>query len=97
MPGVFERFFNDFDAKVSDFYELTLLDPSFDVVFGENDTMHVPENYQKLSDLFETIEKGSGAKLDQFMQEAEFIYKTGIDKLVYLLVNMYVSFLPIRN
>lgn len=62
---------------------MTLLDPSFEVVFGANDTMRVPENYQKLTELFESIEKGSGTKLAQFMQEAEFKYKTGIDKLVY--------------
>lgn len=93
MPGVFERFFNDFDAKVSDFYELTLLDPSFEVVFGANDTMRVPENYQKLTELFESIEKGSGTKLAQFMQEAEFKYKTGIDKLVYKPGLSYAEFL----
>ena len=31
MPDVFEQFFNDFGFKVSDFYELKLLDPSFEV------------------------------------------------------------------
>ena len=34
MPGVFERFFNDFGKRTSDYYDLTLLDPSFDVVFA---------------------------------------------------------------
>ncbi len=83
MPGVFEKFFNDFGYKVSDFYELKLLDPSFDVVFGNNDTMHVPENYEALGKLFESIEKGSSEKLNAFLKEAEYKYKTGIENLVY--------------
>lgn len=83
MPGVFEKFFQDFGCKVSDFYSLKLLDPSFDVVFGEKDTMHVPENFEQLCALFESIETGSAEKLKLFMQEAEYKYKTGIDNLVY--------------
>ncbi len=83
MPGVFEKFFNDFGYKTTDFYQLTLLDPSFDVVFGKNDVLGIPENYQKLRELFESIEVGSSFKLDAFMKEAEFKYKVGMDNLVY--------------
>ena len=83
MPGVFERFFSDFNFTVSDFYKLTLLDPSFDVVFGEQDTMSVPENFEELCTLFESIEKGSAEKLKKFMTEAAYKYKTGIENLVY--------------
>jgi phytoene desaturase len=83
MPDVFEKFFNDFGFKSSDFYELTLLDPSFDVIFGKEDVLAIPENYQKLRNLFESIEAGSSIKLDAFMKEAEFKYKVGMDNLVY--------------
>jgi phytoene desaturase len=83
MPGVFEKFFSDFGFSVSDFYELTLLNPSFDVVFGENDLMSVPENFEELCALFESIEVGSASKLRLFMDEAAFKYKTGMENLVY--------------
>lgn len=83
MPDVFERFFADFGYKVSDFYTLKLLDPSFDIVYGENDKVHIPENYDELCSLFESIEKGSAAKLNQFMVEARYKYKTGVENLVY--------------
>lgn len=83
MPGVFEKFFNDFGYSVSDFYELKLLNPSFEVVFGENDKMSVPENFDELSTLFESIESGSAMRLKLFMNEAEYKYKTGIENLVY--------------
>lgn len=83
MPGVFEKFFSDFGFSVSDFYELTLLNPSFDVVFGENELMSVPENFEELCALFESIEVGSASKLRLFMDEAAFKYKTGMENLVY--------------
>lgn len=83
MPDVFEKFFKDFGYQVSDLYDLKLLSPSFDVVFGEHDTMHVPENFDALCALFESIEAGSAMQLKKFMAEAEFKYKTGIENLVY--------------
>lgn len=83
MPGVFEKFFSDFGYSVSDFYQLKLLNPSFDVVFGENDTMGVPENFEELCVLFESVEAGSAEKLKKFMEEAEYKYKVGIENLVY--------------
>ncbi len=99
MPDVFEKFFNDFGYKATDFYELTLLDPSFDVVF-KNETLHVPENFEALCTLFESIETGSGEQLKTFMQEAEFKYKKGMQDLVYkpgLSVMEFADFSLIKN
>jgi phytoene desaturase len=83
MPDVFEKFFNDFGYKASDFYELMLLDPSFSVIFDQEDVLNVPSGYQELKALFEEIEPGSGVKLDSFMEEAAFKYKVGMENLVY--------------
>ena len=83
MPDVFERYFRDFGVEVADLYELKLLNPSFDVVYGENDTMHVPENFEELCALFESIEPGSKLQLIKFLEEAEFKYKVGVDELIY--------------
>jgi len=83
MPGIFEKFFNDFGYAVADLYELKLLDPSFDIVYGKNDTVSIPAKFSALCDLFESIEEGSSAKLKKFMAEAEYKYKTGMENLVY--------------
>ena len=83
MPDVFERFFADFGHAVSNFYDLKLLSPSFDLVFPENETISIPEDYSMLKSLFESIEIGSAAQLDRFMEEAKFKYDTGMGKLVY--------------
>lgn len=83
MPDVFERFFGDFGHKVSDFYQLKLLNPSFDIVFKDQDVMHIPANYDELCAMFESIEPGSAAKLRKFMDDAKFKYDVGMKKLVY--------------
>ena len=83
MPGVFERFFNDFDCTVADHYKLHLLDPGFTVVFSDRELMRIPASYTALRHLFESIEPGAALKLDRFMQEAEVKYNLGIEKLVY--------------
>lgn len=83
MPDVYERFFNDFGFSVSDFYDLTLLDPSFDVVY-KDEKISIPEDFSSLCDLFESIEKGSAAQLKKFMQEAKYKYETGMENLVYM-------------
>ncbi|MEG9328691.1 phytoene desaturase family protein [Salinimicrobium catena] len=84
MPDVFEKFFADFGFRVKDLYDLQLLNPSFDVVFGRNDKVSVPENYGELKRLFERIEPGSGVQLDRFMEEARYKYEQGMQKLVYM-------------
>lgn len=83
MPDVFERFFNDFGKTVADYYELTLLNPAFDVVFPGGEKIAVPNDYEELRHLFESIEPGSAVRLDAFMKEAAYKYKTGIENLVY--------------
>ncbi|HXS58968.1 MAG TPA: phytoene desaturase family protein [Hanamia sp.] len=80
MPDVFEQFFNDFGHTVSDFYQLRLLDPSFNVVFDDG-TISVPAEYAQLRSLFESIETGSASQLDKFMEEAQFKYETGMRNL----------------
>ncbi|HET7117288.1 MAG TPA: phytoene desaturase family protein [Hanamia sp.] len=81
MPEVFETFFNDFGYKVNGLYDLKLLDPSFEIVFDKQQTLRIPANYSELKLLFESVEKGSAAQLDLFMQEAEYKYKTGMSNL----------------
>lgn len=83
MPDVFEKFFADFGYSVADVYKLQLLNPSFDIVFGLNDRMHVPENYEELRTLFDTLEPGSAVKLDKFMKEAAYKYQTGMGDVIY--------------
>lgn len=82
MPDVFERFFGQFGKKVSDYYELLRLDPSYRVYWNETYS-DIPASYDQLKELFEQFEKGSGRRLDHYLREAEVKYRIGIRDLVY--------------
>lgn len=82
MPDVFERFFECFDKKVTDYYHLDRLDPSYRIYWPDDKT-DIPANYNMLKALFDSIEPGSGSMLDKFMEEAAYKYQVGIHKLVH--------------
>ena len=82
MPDVFERFFNQFDTTVSDHYTLKRLDPSYQVIWGD-ETIAIPANYEELRALFERLEAGAAERLDAFLKEAAYKYDTAMQKLVY--------------
>lgn len=82
MPGVFDKFFADFGHKASDFFELQLLDPAFEIVFKDG-SIQVPADFNQLCEIFENIETGAAKKLIRFMADAELKYKLGMEELVY--------------
>ena len=83
MPDVFERFFNDFNKKPSDYYELNKLSPAYKVFFDSNDFVTISDNLAEIIETFESIEKGSGKQLESFMNEAKSNYDIAIKDLVY--------------
>lgn len=83
MPDVFERFFEDFGKKPSDYYELIKLSPAYKVYFGVNNFVTIADNLPEIIKTFESIEKGSGKVLEQFMTEAQSNYDIAIKDLVY--------------
>ncbi len=83
MPDVFEKFFNRFGYSAADFYTLKKLNPGFQVIFNGEETLSIPESWDELVQLFESVEKGAADKLIKFMAEAEYKYRVGINDLVY--------------
>ncbi len=84
MPEVFEDFFADMNSSVGRQYNLTLLDPGFVINFGDDGVMEIPAKYESLRKLFESIEPGSAIRLDSFMKEAAYKYKTGMQKMAQM-------------
>ncbi len=82
MPDIFERFFNQFNKTVADFYQLERLDPSYRVYWSDG-PMDIPADYNALKNCFEQLEPGAGHQLDLFMKEAAYKYEVGIKKLVF--------------
>jgi phytoene desaturase len=83
MPDVFDRFFESFGKKTSDYYILVRLDPSYRVFFSKDDIVDVPANFAELKLFFEKLEPGSSSRLEQFLAEAEKKYTIGMQDLVY--------------
>ena len=83
MPDVFEKFFSDFNKKPDDYYELIKLNPAYRVYFGINDFINIYDNLDEIKTTFEGIEKGSGSKLEAFINQAKSNYNIAIKDLVY--------------
>ncbi|SEJ13654.1 phytoene desaturase [Cyclobacterium xiamenense] len=83
MPDVFERYFEKFGKKVTDYYSLTRLDPSYAVFFGEGDVMDIPANLDEFRQALEALEPGAAKKLDLFLEQAAYKYQKGIHDLVH--------------
>jgi phytoene desaturase len=82
MPDVFERYFEQFGKKQTDYYTLKRLDPSYRV-YWPDDYWDIPADYKAYKDLLEKVEPGAGKALDKVMAEAAYKYEVGINKLVH--------------
>jgi phytoene desaturase len=96
MPEVFDQFFEHFGKKVSDYYELVRLDPSYTIHFGKDDEMEVPAHLDDLKKMFEQYEPGSGKNLDLFLKEAAYKYKVGMNEFVHKPGLSIMEFADIR-
>ena len=83
MPEVFDQFFNRFGKKVSDYYTLQRLDPSYRVFFQEGQPLDVPAAYAEFKKMVDEIEPGASAKLDRFMAEAKIKYDVSMADFVW--------------
>lgn len=82
MPDVFDNYFAHFGKKTSDYYNLIRLDPSYAVVYGENDVLNIPANLEEFKAMFESLEPGAGKRLEEFLAQAKYKYEVGIHDLV---------------
>ena len=83
MPDVFEKFFNDFDKKPSDYYELEKLGPGYEVYFGKDDSIKISDHLEEIYETFEKEEPGSSKYLKKFLKSAQYNYEVAIKDLVY--------------
>lgn len=83
MPDVIERFFNSFGKSASDYFNLIRLSPSYQVVFGKDDEIQLPSDFEELKIVFEKIEPGSALNLEKFLAEAKYKYDAGMNDFVY--------------
>jgi phytoene desaturase len=83
MPDVFERFFNDFEKKPGDYYQLEKLDPAYEVYYNPGDSIKISSKIDEIYELFEQEEKGSSVQLKKFLAQAKSNYEVAVKDLVY--------------
>ena len=83
MPDIFDKFFSIFGKKATDYYDLSLLDPGFSMIFSKNDVIDVPASVEKIYELFEKEEENGREKLKKFLVEAELKYNISFEHFIY--------------
>ncbi|MEM0932532.1 MAG: phytoene desaturase family protein [Bacteroidota bacterium] len=81
MPDIFEKFFNDFGKKTTDYYQLDKLDPAYKIFF-KDDIITIGDCMEKICEEFERIETGSSSHLKRFIGKAQENYDIAINKVV---------------
>lgn len=81
MPDIFEKFFGDFDKKVSDYYQLDKLNPAYKIFF-DDDVLTIGDCMESICAEFERIEAGSSKQLKEFIGQAQENYDIAINKVV---------------
>lgn len=82
MPEVAAGFFARCGRRLEDYLTLTRLDPSYQVVFGPQETWDIPASFEQLQALFEQTETGAGDALRRFMEQAAYKYNTAMDSYI---------------
>ncbi|NII24001.1 phytoene desaturase [Pseudoflavitalea sp. X16] len=82
MPDIFERYFAAFGKLVQQYYTLHRLDPSYRIWWEQGFT-DVPAGLDAFKSMLDQWEPGAAIRLDKFLQEAAFKYRTGMHKLVF--------------
>jgi len=95
MPEVFEQFFEKFGKKVSDYYHLERLDPSYRIYF-EDEYVDIPASMDELYSFFEEHEPGSSKSLVKFLDEAEYKYQVGMEEFVWKPGHGIAEFVDVR-
>ncbi|MEO5968003.1 MAG: phytoene desaturase family protein [Ferruginibacter sp.] len=95
MPDIIDGFFNDFEFKTEDFYDLVSLNPQFEMIFSD-ENISIPRSYEHLKSLFENIEKGAGTRLDAFMKSAKYKYQVGMQEFVNKPCHSWFEFVSVK-
>ncbi|MBH0110071.1 phytoene desaturase [Salinibacterium sp. NG22] len=92
MPEVFDHFYKLMGTSAAEQLSLVTLDPGYRVYFeGEKESLDISTDLEENLALFESIERGSGARMRKYLASAEDTYE--LAKKYFL----YTSFADLRT
>ena len=84
MPEVFDHFYKLLGTSSEEQLSLVTLDPGYRVFFeGVAEPIDLAANREENVELFESVQKGAGAKLDRYLDSAENVYTLAKRKFLY--------------
>ena len=84
MPDAFDQFFKLMGTTANQELDLVRLDPAYQTRNeGFAEKLYIRESLEENKKLFDSIEPGSGAKLQQYLDSAEDTYKLSIKHFLY--------------
>ncbi len=82
MPEVIDRLFEELDEKRSDYFQLTRLDPAYQVFWDDLTSTVIPMKHDELVTLFDSFETNGGEKLNRFLKDARVKYETAMGSFI---------------
>ncbi len=97
MPDIFEHFFMLMEEKITDHLSLKRLSPSYRI-FLKSERKHYDfySDLEKTVETFESLEKGSGEVLRDYMKTTEYQYKIARDEFMFKNYDSIFDFLNKR-
>lgn len=83
MPEAFDHFFALMGTSTARELDLQLLDPGYRVMTEGFAPLDVPQGKQTVTQLFESIEPGAGAALEQYLAQAADAYRISLERFLY--------------
>lgn len=83
MPEIFEQYYGLFDASATERLDLVRFSPGYRVFFEGNSPVDVMGDVTKDRDLFESIERGAGKKLEKYVRRSTRTYNLAVRYFLY--------------
>lgn len=95
MPDIFERYFNHFGYEPSDFLDLVKLNPNYKIFFKDGDKVEIPEEPEKVKEIFEEYEDGAGEAFEKYLEKSRESYDVGMNNFVLKDRNRFRDYLSL--
>jgi phytoene desaturase len=82
MPELIDQIFEELGEDRNDYVQLERLDPSYKVYWNDETSTDMPADLEALYQVFEDLEKGGGAALRRFLEDAAIKYRVGTEKFL---------------
>ena len=83
MPGVFDHYYRLLGTTSKKQLHLVKLSPAYKVYSGDKPPLTITGNLKKDSKLFESIERGSGEKLKEYIKNSKRTYQLALKYFLY--------------